>query len=650
MTIPSISLRDRATWRDLFIGLVLLAAVGMSIEWVRHSINEPTNIFGVLILFLAMLVAERLSVPLPREAHVSVSTIPHIVAALLLPTWVAVGAAGAAMFVDQLSRARIRKVLFNTASVVLTVGMTASVAHSVGLAREVLGRTGEWQQSLAFLVVAATYYAMTNLLPATVIALDRGASIGRILLDNARFTLPAEFAVCGLGGLVAVLWVVSPAWAPLLLFPGIIAQVALAYVSSSKRSAARLAFLAEASRRLALSLEQSELPMCVAELAVPMLADTCLVYMANADGSFVVAAVAGTNQARLTHASASELPSWARRTLETHRGVLDGRFRMAAPIEAADRCLGVLVFLSGESGRRYDGADLTLIEDVAKRCAVSLENARLHAEAQNATRLRDEFLSVAAHELKTPVTSLLGYSQLLQRLLAANELPEPAVLARALQTVDAQSTKLAQLTAQLLDVSRIEAGKLQLQPKEFDLSQLIRDVAAAAQSATHLHTLRISLPEHCLVFADPLRLEQVASNLISNAIKYSPAGGIVDIVLRSVELATIVFEVRDHGIGIPPQRREHLFDRFYQAHGEGYFGGLGLGLYISRQIVELHGGSITADFPPDGGTRFTVDLPIGAEYLRAERTPQQNPTESRPGTTAAAIQPKVSKNFCIAGT
>jgi signal transduction histidine kinase len=107
---------------------------------------------------------------------------------------------------------------------------------------------------------------------------------------------------------------------------------------------------------------------------------------------------------------------------------------------------------------------------------------------------------------------------------------------------------------------------------------------------------------------DPLRIEQVVTNLLSNAIKYSPDGGAIDVSV-SCGSDSVRLVVRDHGIGIPPERRARLFDRFYQAHGEGHFGGLGLGLFISRQIVELHSGTLEADFPADGGTRFQVTLP-----------------------------------------
>ena len=127
---------------------------------------------------------------------------------------------------------------------------------------------------------------------------------------------------------------------------------------------------------------------------------------------------------------------------------------------------------------------------------------------------------------------------------------------------------------------------------------------------TQAHTLTLLAPPECRALVDPLRLEQVIRNLIDNAIKYSPQGGSIDVVLGPVDGTGVSLVVRDHGLGIPPERRENLFDRFYQAHGEGHFGGLGLGLYISRQIVELHGGHISAEFPADGGSSFEVTLPV----------------------------------------
>jgi signal transduction histidine kinase len=489
-----------------------------------------------------------------------------------------------------------------------------------------------------FLLVAISYQVSSNLLLSGAVALSTNQPLGRVFLSNARFALPAEAAVCGIGGLVAVLWIVTPAWAPLLLFPLLISQIALKYVSWSKHANARLTLLAEASRLLLLSFEhEEELPDCLARLVVPAAADLCAVYLQAEDGTLSRAAAAEGDSATSGFSQDAEVGAivgdWVSQVVG-HRGpvlmadVRDarrieggpspeqqrrlGQFGLRSligvPLMAREHALGVLVFATSTSDRRYGAEDVALAEELARRCAVSIENARLHAQAQQATRLRDEFLSVAAHELKTPMTSLRGYAQLLGQGLKQDKPLDPKLLVKGLKVIDTQAEKLSQLTAQLLDVSRIEAGKLQLEPRDVDLADLVRGLANAAQAGTERHTVQLNLPRQCRVVVDPLRIEQVVTNLLSNAIKYSPDGGAIDVTLTSAADGTRL-EVRDHGIGIPPERRARLFDRFYQAHGEGHFGGLGLGLFISRQIVELHGGSLEADFPADGGTSFRVSLP-----------------------------------------
>src|SRR5216683_4809286 len=232
---------SRAFWRDAYIGMVLIAAVADLGIALTHPTSDAWTWPAVLALLLAMVVTERLSVPLPRSGAVSITTIPHVVAMLLLPVWLTMSIAGTALLLDQLAaRTGVRRTSFNLASTMLTVGMSAQVADWVGLDSATLGRPDQWQQVLQFLLVAATYYVVTNLVVSVVAALSSGLPIRQTLFDNARFALPAEFAVCGIGALVAVLWTLSPPWVPIILFPGVISQVALTYISTSRRAAEQL--------------------------------------------------------------------------------------------------------------------------------------------------------------------------------------------------------------------------------------------------------------------------------------------------------------------------------------------------------------------------------------------------------------------------
>jgi signal transduction histidine kinase len=284
---------------------------------------------------------------------------------------------------------------------------------------------------------------------------------------------------------------------------------------------------------------------------------------------------------------------------------------LIVPLVTGSGSTGAMTWLASPPARRLETKDLHLAQDLARRCALAIDNARLYREARAAVGIRDEFLSVAAHELKTPMTSLRGYAQLLAREFEKGEVSNPERARRAALTIQVQSDKLARLVGQLLDVSRIQSGKLAIERKDTDLSSLVRDVVEGVRTQLKDHTLIAQLPEGVELYIDPLRIEQVLTNLVDNAIKYSPDGGQIELLLAE-DADNVQVCVRDHGVGVQTEHRAHIFDRFYQAHAGGpltSMAGMGLGLYISRQIVELHGGNIHAEFPDDGGTRFVVTLP-----------------------------------------
>lgn len=232
------------------------------------------------------------------------------------------------------------------------------------------------------------------------------------------------------------------------------------------------------------------------------------------------------------------------------------------------------------------------------------------ADRKRAEEVRDEFLSVAAHELKTPMTSLRGFAQVLLGQLDRHEMPDPERLSHALRAIDRQSEKLAVLVSQLLDISRLEAGRLVLERTATDVVPIVESVVANARARTSRHPVEVRAPATLSAVVDPLRLEQVLTNLVDNAIKYSPDGGAIHIEAGHSK-GGLRLVVTDRGIGVPPEHRGRIFDRFYQAHPEQRLGGMGLGLYISRQIVDLHGGRMEAEFPATGGTRVIVTLPPG---------------------------------------
>ena len=232
-------------------------------------------------------------------------------------------------------------------------------------------------------------------------------------------------------------------------------------------------------------------------------------------------------------------------------------------------------------------------------------------EAELALRRRDEFLSVAAHELKTPMTSLRLATQLLLRQADLDVGIVVAKLDRGLQSIDDQASKLARLVTQLLETTRLDAGRLVLERQTENVTELVRKVVEQAQARTSRHEIVLSAPPCVLVSVDALRLEQVLTNLLDNAVKFSPQGGRIDVTVSVLTPGRVQLSVRDRGIGIPLEHRDGIFDRFYQAHTDSYRSGMGLGLYISRQIVELHGGRLEVGFPPDGGTCLVAHLPTG---------------------------------------
>jgi len=295
-----------------------------------------------------------------------------------------------------------------------------------------------------------------------------------------------------------------------------------------------------------------------------------------------------------------------------------GRGLIAAPIEAFGKTHGVL-FVVSEQDSWLDDDDVSFLALVSARLGLLLERGELHRrqreiERQQAqTEARQEFLGVVSHELKTPVAVMRAYSELLlRRAERAGRTTEIDVLRR----MGDQAERMLGMIEQLLDSRRLEDGLLALEVSHFDVSELVRRVAHEFELTTVSHRIILDLPGRMVILADRRRIEEVLNNLLDNAVKYSPSGGTIRVRLARDQAETpreaVTLTVSDDGPGVPERDQERVFDRFYQAPGRLHKGhaGLGLGLYISRELVRRHGGDMWLQSPAGAGATFFVRLPV----------------------------------------
>jgi PAS domain S-box-containing protein len=291
-------------------------------------------------------------------------------------------------------------------------------------------------------------------------------------------------------------------------------------------------------------------------------------------------------------------------------GHLRVRSHLAVPVKTrAGDVIGGLFFGHPEVGV-FTEIHERLAVGIAAWASVALDNAALYVAAQEANRVKDEFLATFSHELRTPLNAVLGYARMLRDGMIPVEKQ-----ARAIESIERNGTSLAEIVEDVLDVARITTGKLRLQVADVDLAPVVQHAVDAFRPAADAKAIRLRLTSDAgetVVSGDADRLQQVFANLLSNAIKFTPRGGEVDVQVRRTTASAEV-TVRDTGVGIPPGFLPHAFERFRQADGgiQRRFGGLGIGLSIARQLVELHGGTIEAQSEGVGlGATFLVQLPL----------------------------------------
>ena len=426
-------------------------------------------------------------------------------------------------------------------------------------------------------------------------------------------------------------------------------------ITQRKRMEQSLRFLAEASKSLAMLIDYKSTLQKVAHLAVPAFADWCAVDMLDAERSLQRVAVAHVDPEKVQmaqeihhrHPPDPEGSQGIAKVLRTGEPELvpliddawletraKNREHLASlralnltsyicvPLKAKDQVLGVITFVSAESGRQYAPEDLAMAQDLAHRAAIAVENARLYQEVRDADRRKDEFLAMLAHELRNPLAPIRSGLDILAMDGDGSDHRE------TIHLMQEQVEHVVRLVDDLLDVSRIMRGKIELRKEPTELSALVHRSVNAVRPLIESHTqqLVVSQSEQPIwLNVDPVRIVQVVENLLNNASKYTDAGGRIEISTR-IEYGEAVIRVSDTGIGIEPELLPNVFELFTQSTRslDRAQGGLGIGLTLVQRLVGMHEGSVSAHSEgPGKGSTFTVRLPIAKAATEVPRNPEK---------------------------
>jgi len=431
--------------------------------------------------------------------------------------------------------------------------------------------------------------------------------------------------------------------------------------SAEKMAAVRHEFIVEATATLASSLDYHETLVRLAELAVPRLADWCIVHERDDEGGAKQVAVAHVDPAKREMARDyarripidMNAPRGAPAVMRTGRSELypeisdalitqmvpdaerrrlirslSLRSSLIVPLAAGPAVVGAMTLVYAESGRKYSPDDLAFAEELGRRAGIAIENARLYGAEQRAreaadaaSRAKDEFIAAVSHELRTPLTAILGWSKMMNGASL-----DAAQQRRATQTIERNAVAMSQLVEDLLDVSRIVSGKMRIDAHPLGVVPVVDAAIDSVQAAANGKQIRLvrSFETHTgEVLGDARRLQQIVWNVVSNAVKFTPRGGEVRVAVRS-SADTVEIAVSDDGRGIDARFLPCVFEPFRQADGGSarVAGGLGLGLAITKHLVEIHGGTIDVESEGLGkGATFTVTLPLTTGAADVEVVP-----------------------------
>lgn len=405
----------------------------------------------------------------------------------------------------------------------------------------------------------------------------------------------------------------------------------------------KIAFLSEASKILSSTLDYNVTLASVAKLVANNIADLCVIDIFEGNLlNRVAVRVADRRKQKLANEMYNFLPdprnkravydtvhggkpiiikkvtkSWLKSVsrLKEERDMhikLNLHSLIFTPLKSRGKIIGVLTIASSYPKFSYTQEYANFMEELAIRAGLAVDNSRLFSEAQEALRTRDEFLSIASHELKTPLTSILLNLQLILQKIhnAANQKIEMKEIEGMIETSKNQSDRLSRLISDLLNISLISTGRLVIEKEQMNLSDVVHEVIKRFEVQLDKAHIPIDWRNNKKLVGnwDKVRLEQVVTNLISNAIKYGKNKPVTIRLTRNKNMA--VLKIKDRGIGIKKKDRKHIFERFKRGANSKDFKGLGVGLYISRQIVEAHQGNLSVISSVGKGTTFTVSLPM----------------------------------------
>jgi PAS domain S-box-containing protein len=444
-------------------------------------------------------------------------------------------------------------------------------------------------------------------------------------------------------------------------------------VSEQRRAEDGLRFLAEASTGLTASVEAGPVLEALARAPVPLFADLCVIHLQDPrTGRYQVVAShhRSAESAELLRELAQKYPLDAGAPLfhpavirtgkaELHAKVTEELLSSLAsgpehlqllrrlalwsvlilPLQTEQRTVGAITFATGSSLRMYGTEDVALAIEVARRVSVGLDNARLYAlaraerqRAEEASRAKDVFLATVSHELRTPLTAILGWAGRLR-----GKLSDAQGMERAISIIERNARAQAQLIEDILDVSRIIAGRLRLDIRPVELQGVLESAVDAVRPAADAKGLRLlvdSGAEPLTLQADADRLQQAVWNLLNNAVKFTAPGGEIHLTASHADGMALI-TVQDSGQGISAEFLPHVFEGFRQADGSSTrrHGGLGLGLAIVRHLMELHGGAANVSSAGEGqGATFTLRIPVRADAAPAEAALELLAASGRPAS------------------